>query len=476
MSDPNRQSDWNRQRRAKTLLTVIRLLCVIAFGFSAYLAYVSSNVSGISGCGGGWEIVDCDDVLKSRWSSWVGIPVSFFGAATYAGIFILTWTLNSDRLFRVAFRGLVILAALSAMWFIGLQLVVIQKLCLYCLAVHTCGLILLALMIAFTYANRKRRIHSLRWVRVPATLAFGGLVLLVGGQFLFKPAEFEIVDPGGPVTQLDNQPVETTSDSTETTSGADPTSSDSSSDDSTDASSEAPKDIASSDTAAEATSPDTPNVDPPVNTEPKTVEKVTPVEPEKPKRKVSIWRNAITLDIDEYPSVGDPETPEVIVKMFDYACPDCRRLHRQLKTFKSIHGRPIVVLLAPAPMNTDCNPFVRRTTEKHINSCEYSKLAFAVWETAPSRFESFHDWMMKGETPPSVAEAITYAKQQLEIENIEEVANSAAIRNELTKVSQFYQRCNSGIVPKLFVREKLVVGAPTVDSQMITALQQILSR
>src|SRR6478672_7609227 len=63
----------------------VPLLAAIACGVAGYLAYQSLTGKTPSGCGEGGG---CEDVLHSRWSTWLGIPVSLSAVAVYAGLFL----------------------------------------------------------------------------------------------------------------------------------------------------------------------------------------------------------------------------------------------------------------------------------------------------------------------------------------------------------------------------------------------------
>ena len=67
----------------------LRILCLVAISLSLYLAYTSLTGSQIAGCSG--DLVDCNSVLKTRWSSWFGIPVSVFAMNLYVLALAALW-------------------------------------------------------------------------------------------------------------------------------------------------------------------------------------------------------------------------------------------------------------------------------------------------------------------------------------------------------------------------------------------------
>ncbi|MGJ8695695.1 MAG: vitamin K epoxide reductase family protein [Verrucomicrobiaceae bacterium] len=153
-------------------LALVRIFALIGLAISAYLLILKLNgtISSIKGCGDG---AGCANVLGSRWSQWFGLPVSAFSSLLYAGLLALT--------FRPKPRLLLTIACLlvgAALWFSGLQLLVIKAFCPWCFATHLIGLLTAALI----------------WKTLPSKLPFapallpatGALTILVLGQ-LFGP-------------------------------------------------------------------------------------------------------------------------------------------------------------------------------------------------------------------------------------------------------------------------------------------------
>ncbi len=208
----------------------LRVLAWTAFALSAYLTYASLSHTKVVGCAGG-ESVDCDAVLNTQWSSWLGLPVALGGLACYAALASLTMFLGAHGAAARRWIGsLVIMLAVVAggagLWFIALQLLVIHKICTFCMCVHACGVILASLVLwtmvfrpmirrlRLSRESVERQVLVLQSSR-PAAAAMGSpssagidgplaglaltgalavLMLLVGGQVLFPPAMYVTVD------------------------------------------------------------------------------------------------------------------------------------------------------------------------------------------------------------------------------------------------------------------------------------------
>ena len=174
---------------------------VLGLILAAYLSAVSLTQRGVPlGCGEG---SGCDEVFRSRWSSVAGLPVGIVASAAYAGVLACAGLIRAapGGRQRIGWFGLMALTgaiAAAAVWFVGLQLVVLRTLCLWCLAEHALGLALLVLVIILW--RRRRQISSSTSlderesptrlipptrgtaVGVVATLLLAALQMLVGGS------------------------------------------------------------------------------------------------------------------------------------------------------------------------------------------------------------------------------------------------------------------------------------------------------
>ncbi len=126
------------------------LLALGALGISAYLAFISlSTAPSPAGCGWG---SGCTQVLTSKWAQVRGIPVSVMAVVVYASVIAalirpLVGHRGTPRADRALLSASAAAVAGSACWFIGLQLFVIRAVCPYCMAGHTLGLLLSALLV-----------------------------------------------------------------------------------------------------------------------------------------------------------------------------------------------------------------------------------------------------------------------------------------------------------------------------------------
>ena len=122
-----------------------RLLLLGASGIAAYLAYTSMTHGSVVGCGGGGS---CSDVLQSKWSSVLGVPVSLPGLVAYLFLIVM-----ASRIVRGADDGVSKLARLvmwmiplGAAWFVYVQAVLLKAFCPYCCTAHALAVLAVTIL------------------------------------------------------------------------------------------------------------------------------------------------------------------------------------------------------------------------------------------------------------------------------------------------------------------------------------------
>lgn len=173
------------------LIWLLRGLCAVALTVSGYLAWTAWNSVEVYGCGG--ELFDCGHVLTSRWSKWFGIPVSMPAFALYASLLAVLTFMRRDAppaLLRLGWQLLTwggIAAGLAALWFLSLQVFVIQHLCAYCLTAHACGVCLAGIVLW---------LHPVGWpqTRWLCGLSVSATLVLVVGQCLTPAPQTWVVE------------------------------------------------------------------------------------------------------------------------------------------------------------------------------------------------------------------------------------------------------------------------------------------
>ncbi len=164
---------------------VISGLAIAGLVINGFLASQSLSGDPIAGCGGGSS---CHDVLNSRWSEVLGIPVAILGFLVYA-VLITALTRKSVMLLSVCI-GL-ILGAVA--WFVFVQAVMIGRFCPWCMAGHGVGVTIVGLVIS----REKMRGNAAWSMKISGAFAAMTLVGIGAMQFLGpRPVTHQLGDVG----------------------------------------------------------------------------------------------------------------------------------------------------------------------------------------------------------------------------------------------------------------------------------------
>jgi uncharacterized membrane protein len=137
---------------ARYALVLLVPLALAGAGVAIYLLWLWVVHRGLpAGCGQG---SGCAEVLNSRWSQVAGFPVSGLALVVYLGILIAADGLiraKTASRYRTASNWSVFFATIlagAAIWFVGLQFLVIKALCPWCLGEHGLGLLVAIIVFA----------------------------------------------------------------------------------------------------------------------------------------------------------------------------------------------------------------------------------------------------------------------------------------------------------------------------------------
>lgn len=217
------------------IIPSLAVVSAIGLGISVYMTWIGLTGSTVAGCDGG--LFNCDHVLTSRWSKFLGIPVGLPAAGLYTGLLVLLALIGRthwrgkrervhsgepksiepksgelrsgepslDRPAAAAWRLVSLLswtAGLAALWFLGLQIFVLGHLCVYCVIAHSCSLTVWGLVqFAYPWETSVQTKNAL----IGATM----VGILIAGQALGKPPQtFRIEEFSA--TEVDASPIDST--------------------------------------------------------------------------------------------------------------------------------------------------------------------------------------------------------------------------------------------------------------------------
>lgn len=499
------------------------VLAAVACGIAGYLAWHGLNSTGVAGCGGS-QVFDCEHVLNSRWSKLLGLPIGVLAVGNYAtmllayAVYVGSGNSKWRKWSATAVVQLSFVAGFAALWFIGLQALVLQHFCLWCLAAHACGLLLAALA-CFAALDRDTTRRSVGFA-VPLVAGLVAVACVAVTQTLtaqpptFTIEEFAVVEDEPSAAEEDDfflfdddfdplaEPTESAPALIDSASH-DPIATEAEKVKSVDSqpavkSSEAPKtDVAQEEDDKEIIR--TSRVRFPAllllarptllfsgvvtaggvegaeseATDGQSVETKKPVAKiEKPGRKIPILGESVKLNSWQWPIVGKTDAKYIVVELFDYTCPHCRKTTPALEETAKHYGEDFALLALPVPMNSVCNESVTVDHAKHAQACELAKIAIGVWLSAPKEFPAFHHWMMAGDTPPDKEAAMTKAIETVGADSLKKQLASGLPDRYVKNATKVYKRAGAGTIPKLMFPHTALVG----KTESVNILKQMIEQ
>ena len=406
-------------------LGIARLGLVVAILVDAYLIWVALSGGTVAGCG---PDSGCDQVLHSRWSRWLGVPVSAPALVIAVTMLLLTFRL-SDRAspsvqtntWTWLFPGAVLILG-AALWFTALQAFVLHSFCPFCLTAHGGGALASIVLLMSAPRGRApeksgRKEKPVVALTVPASklvgVACAGLAGLIAGQLLVRPKTFVMT----PVAAVPSASAPATN--TASSPGAIP-----------------PPALLSTATPA--------------------------VVPAAGPREFALMDGRFKFKLDEVPLWGSPSAPHVVVSLFDYTCHHCRIMHAHLLEGFRTFSNELAIVSLPMPLDSQCNPTVPRTAGPHVNACNYARLGLAVWRARPAAQAQFDDWIFTPEHPPSIQETLMYA---LALVGTNELALAmrdpwieTQLQQDIAVYATNYYHGRVGNMPQLIVGTNVVGG------------------
>lgn len=468
-------------------ILLLVITCLVAMGVSGYLGWVSLTSSKVAGCGGG-QVFNCGHVISSRWSLWMGVPVSLLAVGLYAGMGVALFVGGSSQFgASIRYAGWItvtlfaLAAGMAAIWFVLLQLFVIQHFCSYCLVAHGCGLIMASVVFW-------KQTVGARSMKLISSFSVVGIGFLICGQLIAKPpATYSIetfeMPTAEPETFEFSAPATSTGQETDAPLFEAPITNDQDHTGTTPIHRRPPiepgmsfvamlrPDLLFATQVAQGGSPQDDNSlksDQQKNSESTSATAGTK---DKAKRRlVSMNGGSVRLDIAQWPLVGSLNAKYVFVEMFDYSCSHCRKTHWAIKGAAEKLGGDLAVVVLPVPLNASCNNSVKVTSSQSIESCEIAELAVSVWRIDATKFAAFHNWMFAGDKAPTFAKAKAHAETLINAEKLVAELSSKVPSQYIAKNVELYKRAGSGNVPKLIFPRTTIVGEFTSINALVDVI------
>jgi hypothetical protein len=188
-------------------------------------------------------------------------------------------------------------------------------------------------------------------------------------------------------------------------------------------------------------------------------------------RQIFVIQRQLSVDANLFPIIGPPDAKHVIVDLMDYTCHQCRGLHPLLGRAIAHYRGEMAVLVVPTPMEAECNRYVNIFDPRHVNACQYARLALAVWHTAPERFVEFHEWLMDGgPVPPPLDTARQRASALLGEHRLSDSLADPRNDQRLADAANLYIRTNPYQLPKVLLPQGVLWGDVGSEENLIKVL------
>jgi hypothetical protein len=193
--------------------------------------------------------------------------------------------------------------------------------------------------------------------------------------------------------------------------------------------------------------------------------------------------NLPALDLRSVPVIGSPDAPYVVTLLFDYQCSHCQKIHFMLDEIVRRYDGKLAFMLCPAPLNTQCNPYIPRDADEFKNSCELAKIGLAVWVAKREAFPAFENWMFTFESgdrwlPRNLETARAKAFELVGQATFDAAWTDPWIGQYLqTSIRIYGQTIRNGMggIPKLIFGPRWVIPEPYSTDDLVMILQKSLA-
>jgi len=162
------------------LKSISIVLLMLSLALSAYLSWVSYSTGDLIACSGA---ASCSDVLTSKWSKVLGLPIALLGGLLYGFLLINVGRVQRESTSLMASLARVVmwLIPMAALWFVFVQAVILKAFCPFCCLTHLLATLAVVCLSILRRKSKNESVSSLdkkisRFIPLTATAALAGLI------------------------------------------------------------------------------------------------------------------------------------------------------------------------------------------------------------------------------------------------------------------------------------------------------------
>jgi protein-disulfide isomerase/uncharacterized membrane protein len=430
-------------------IVVALVLCLAAAGVSGWLLAEHHGeplaVSSVNEACGDGQTSGCEDVARSSWSSFAGLPVAAYGLVFYLSLsLLLALSLFAPADLRDPMAGVVVLllalGLLVDLVLLGVQAFAIRAYCTFCILTYLLSAAALVALFpalrsvraaATAPARAEGRLAAAGWVL--GTLALAGFVLAADTTLAARAAHRQATLLGAPAP-ADEPPAPAASPAPSAPSPGAPAPA------ASPAAPAGPQDAKYWQDRAQKLQA---TLDDP--------RKLDAYFAEKAQREFDAAA-PVAIELDGTPDKGPATAPVVVAEYSDFMCPYCRNLGLALSQFVPQAGGRVAVYFKNFPLDKACNERLPGST--HPGAC-YLALG-AICARYQGKFEAYHDRVFQTElrNPQPADVARVAGEAGLNAAAIEGCLDDPKTKSDLAAEIAEGNRLGVSATPTLYVNGK----------------------
>jgi uncharacterized membrane protein len=194
---------------------------------------------------------------------------------------------------------------------------------------------------------------------------------------------------------------------------------------------------------------------------------------------VRIHQGAFDFDLREVPLIGSPDAARFIVTLFDYTCPSCQEMHRELVAARAKMSNSFSVVALPLPLDPRCNWTLKTTKAIHKQACDYARLGLAIRRVGLDPYEQYDQWFFNLPKTPSLDDARQHAidligKPALD-KNLSDPWIEKTIQTSVAIYAKNGKLIHSSQLPQLIIGDDVIAGPVHGVDQLVNVLSTKLA-